>query len=266
MGYKVRTDIFEGPFDLLVHLIENAQMSIYDIRIAEITDHYMDWMNDMQSINVEPASEFLVLASTLLDIKSRMLLPRVIVNEDGVFVEEDPRSELVFKILEYKRFKNAAKVLERFEDEMQNVFEKPQEDISAYLNEPDEYLALGAAEFVQAFARFIEKKQKIEAVRKHYIIAERRKQSMENKSNAILAAFAGSDRDCIEFNDLIGEGNELVCELSDYVDKDRIQNMEKVLTFTTLLEMAKQKLVDVYQKSLFGRIDVKLHGKGEIEQ
>ena len=75
MSYKVRTEIFEGPFDLLVYLIESAQMSIYDIKIAEMTDQYMAYMDEMQALKVEPAGEFLVLASTLLDIKSKLLLP-----------------------------------------------------------------------------------------------------------------------------------------------------------------------------------------------
>lgn len=262
MSYKVRTEIFEGPFDLLVYLIESAQMSIYDIKIAEITDQYMAYMDEMQALKVEPAGEFLVLASTLLDMKSKLLLPRVVTTDDGVLIEEDPRNELVLRILEYKKFRYATNIFEEFETQMQNVFEKPQEDISEYTNEPDEYLMLGAEAFVQAFARFIEKKRKIEAVRRNYIIAERRRQNMENKSNAILESFAGSGRELISFDELVEAGN-LHEDLPEHMDEIKIRQMDTVLTFTTLLEMAKQKLVDVYQKSLFGRIDVKLQGKDE---
>lgn len=262
MSYKVRTEIFEGPFDLLVYLIESAQMSIYDIKIAEITDQYMEYMNEMQALKVEPAGDFLVLASTLLDIKSKLLLPRVMTTEDGVLIEEDPRNELVLRILEYKKFRRAANRFEELETQMHNVFEKPKEDISEYTNEPDEYLMLGTEEFVQAFARFIEKKQKIEAVRRNYIIAERRRQNMEKKSNAILESFAGSGRECISFDELIQAG-DLCEELYEHVDEVKIRRMETVLTFTTLLEMTKQKLVYIYQRSLFGRIDVKLQGKDE---
>ena len=98
MSYKVRLQSFEGPFDLLVYLIENAQMSIYDIRISEITRQYLAYIEDMKAMDFNVATEFMVLAATLIDIKSKMILPRATV-EGEVLLEEDPRIELVERLL-----------------------------------------------------------------------------------------------------------------------------------------------------------------------
>ena len=101
--YKVKLKSFEGPFDLLVYLIENAEMSIYDIKISEITNQYLAYLKEMEERDVALASEFMVLASSLIEIKSKMILPRA--TEDGQeIVGEDPRTELVARLLEYKRF------------------------------------------------------------------------------------------------------------------------------------------------------------------
>ena len=157
MSYKVSLQTFEGPFDLLVYLIENAQMSIYDIKITEITRQYMEYIENMKSMDVTVATEFMVLAATLIDIKSRMLLPRTADN-GGAYIDEDPRSELVERLLEYKKYKKGADILKEREEVMSLVYEKPQEDISAYLEEPDEYLALDIRQFASAFELFLRKK------------------------------------------------------------------------------------------------------------
>ena len=185
--YKVKLKSFEGPFDLLVYLIENAEMSIYDIRISEITNQYLAYIKAMEERDVALASDFMVLASTLIEIKSKMILPRV--SEDGnIAVDEDPRSELVERLIEYKRFKGIAGMLEAREERSMNIFEKPQEDISEYLENPDEYLSLDLKEFAAAFSLFIQKKQKVEAVRKHYTRIERERASMEKRISSILNA------------------------------------------------------------------------------
>ena len=127
--YKVKLQSFEGPFDLLVYLIENAEMSIYDIKISEITTQYLAYIKAMEERDVALAAEFMVLASSLIEIKSKMILPRM--TEDGqALVEEDPRTELVTRLVEYKQFKEIAEMLEQREEHSFNIFEKPQEDIS----------------------------------------------------------------------------------------------------------------------------------------
>ena len=102
MGINVKLQVFEGPLDLLLHLIDKNKVNIYDIPIVMITEQYMEYVNSMDKEDLDVVSEFLVMAATLLDIKSRMLLPQE-VNEEGEL--EDPRAELVEKLLEYKLFK-----------------------------------------------------------------------------------------------------------------------------------------------------------------
>ena len=101
MGIPIKLEVFEGPLDLLMHLIEKNKIDIYDIPIVEITDQYMEYIHAMEREDLGIMSEFMVMAATLLDIKCRMLLPKE-VNEDGE--EEDPRAELVEKLLEYKMY------------------------------------------------------------------------------------------------------------------------------------------------------------------
>ena len=101
-GIPVKLEVFEGPLDLLLHLIEKNKVNIYDIPIAEITDQYMEYIHQMQREDLNIMSEFMVMAATLISIKCRMLLPKE-VNEEGE--EEDPREELVRQLLEYKMYK-----------------------------------------------------------------------------------------------------------------------------------------------------------------
>ena len=119
LSYKLEK--FEGPLDLLLHLIEKNKVNIYDIPIAEITDQYMEYVRQMDEENLDVVSEFLVMAATLLDIKARMLLPKE-VNEEGE--EEDPRAELVMRLLEYKKYRLMSEELKDMESGADRVFYK----------------------------------------------------------------------------------------------------------------------------------------------
>lgn len=126
MSYHVKLEIFEGPLDLLLHLIRKHELDIYDIPIAPITQQYLEYLELMKSLDMEIAGDFLVMASTLTHIKSRMLLPKpenAEADEDGV----DPRAELVRRLLEYKRFKDAAASLEQREYDWSRVFTREAE-------------------------------------------------------------------------------------------------------------------------------------------
>ena len=105
-GYSLKLEAFEGPLDLLFHLLEKNKINLYDIPIAQLTDQYMEYLFAMQELDLELASEFLVMAATLLHIKSRMLLPEKKMQNSGN--ELDPREELVLRLLEYKKYKKAA--------------------------------------------------------------------------------------------------------------------------------------------------------------
>jgi segregation and condensation protein A len=116
MEYQVELDVFKGPLDLLLYLVKRNEVDICDIPIAKITEQFLDYMNVIQLLDVDWAGEFLVMAATLMEIKSRMLLPRP---QEGAADEEDPRLELVRQLIEYKKFKDAAVLLEEQAEKQQ---------------------------------------------------------------------------------------------------------------------------------------------------
>ncbi|MBR5316243.1 MAG: segregation/condensation protein A [Firmicutes bacterium] len=252
MSYRVSLQTFEGPFDLLVYLIENAQMSIEDIRIAEITTQYLEYIEEMKSLDINVATEFMVLAATLIDIKSRMLLPRATV-EGEMVLEEDPRSELVERLLEYKKFKIGAELLQAREEAMSHVYEKPQEDISAYLDQPDEYLSLDIKKFAGAFDLFLRKKKREEEVRSHYTKIEREKATIESRMVYI------KDRVLSVFNKGIGR---LSLKALIPNKKDRY---DVVVTFVSVLQMMRDRYLDAEQNSTYGEITI-IPGTRDLEE
>src|SRR5690606_29268658 len=137
MKYNVKIDAFEGPLDLLLHLINTMEINIYDIPMAEITDQYFIYVHTMKELELDVASEYLVMAATLLSIKSKMLLPQSeepLDDELDVEFEEDPREELVERLMEYKKFKEAARQLREKEEERGKLYTKPPSDLSEYTN------------------------------------------------------------------------------------------------------------------------------------
>ena len=252
MSYKVSLRSFEGPFDLLVYLIENAQMSIYDIQISEITCQYLDCVDRMKAMDFNVATEFMVLAATLINIKSRMILPRSTL-EGQTAEEEDPRSELVERLLEYKKYRKGAELLQEREEHMACVFEKPQEDISVYLDSPDEYLDLDIQKFAGAFDLFLRKKKREEEVRAHYTKIEREKATIETRMVYIRDRFkralaAGLRRLSLK---------ELILDKKDRYDI--------VVTFVSVLQMMRDKYLDAEQKTVYGDITVVL-GERKMEE
>jgi|SRR5690625_1487419 len=121
-AYQVKLDAFEGPLDLLLHLIDQLEIDIYDIPVADITTQYLDYIHTMQHLELNIASEYLVMAATLLSIKSQTLLPRQEITEDIDMYEEDPREALIQRLIEYQKFKNAANNLEEREQEASQIF------------------------------------------------------------------------------------------------------------------------------------------------
>ncbi len=242
MGYRVKTKIFEGPFDLLVYLIEHARMSIYDIKISEITAQYLGYIKQMQEADVNLASEFMVLAAQLLEIKSKMLLPRTAVDEEGETVYEDPRTELVAKLAEYKKYKAASEMLEERREYAAASLEKPQEDLSEYTGEPDEYLILDEAKFRAAFEEFLERKRKLEEIRAHHIRTEKQRITTEARIAGIRNFFSS-----------LPEGSR--ANFKELV-QDRNSKYDISVTFSSVLEMMKERKLDADQERLFGDIEV----------
>ena len=152
---KIKIDNFEGPFDLLFHLLEKNQFSIYDIPINIITDQYMEYLFAMQELDMEVASEFLVTAATLLHIKSRMLLPS---KKEELQEESDPREELVIRLLEYKKFKEFSNILRQREQYWTLVYYKLPEIIQ--FTKREETLELIPSELLRIYTELLEKNRK----------------------------------------------------------------------------------------------------------
>jgi len=241
MGYKVKLNVFEGPFDLLVYLIESARMNIYDIQVSEITAQYIHYINEMKQMDVSVSSDFMVLAAELIDLKSKMLLPRI-TSEGEEAINEDPRSELIEKLLEYKRFKNISEMLSEKEENGFRVYEKPQEDISKYIEDPDEFLKLDIHQFVTAFNIFLNKKKKVEEIKQRYERIERQKISAEARIAFIKKMFDEDNKKSLPFGDLV---------------LNKKDKYDVVLSFSSVLEMIKQKRLEAEQQRLFGEIIVK---------
>ncbi len=138
LHYNVKIDAFEGPLDLLLHLINRLEIDIYDIPVAEITEQYLLYIHTMKELELDLASEYLVMAATLLAIKSKMLLPKheeSLDDELEFAEEEDPRDELVERLIEYRKYKEAASDLKNLELERGLMFTKPPSDLSDYSSE-----------------------------------------------------------------------------------------------------------------------------------
>ena len=249
MSYKVKMEYFEGPFDLLVYLISNAEMSIYDIEVSLILDQYLDYMTGLDELDVDVATEFMVLAATLIEIKAKMLIPGN-TEEDIQGDFEDPRKELVQKIMEYKKFKNASfMVAERFSDNSQ-IYEKPQEDISVYLDNPEEFLRMDTTSFINAFNSFLLKKQRIEEMKKEYQRIERDRHTVSERIEYINSIFDFAKVDKLPFMKLLSS-------------KTRY---DTAVTFVSILEMVRGHQADALQEKPFGEITVKRLSLEEREE
>jgi segregation and condensation protein A len=244
----VKLNIFEGPFDLLVYLIENAEMSIYDIRVSEITAQYIRHIELMKEQDVMVGAEFLVLAATLIELKSKMLLPRIKVDGE---IEEDPRAELAQRLIEYTRFKKRAAALEEQLGYAMTKFAKPKEDLTPYTGEADEYLRMDMGEFIEAFKAFIYKKQKSEELKAMHHRVERERMSVAAKKKTIRQLFRKAKNRFISFRDLL------------LPDSDRY---DKVITFVSLLEMIKAGLAGARQSGNFKEIEVEVKRNGHDDE
>ncbi len=160
MEYKIRIDVFEGPMDLLLHLIDRAEIDIYDIPISLITEQFIEYIEKMEELNLEITSDFLVMAATLLEIKSKMLLPQREKSDDSQLeAEEDPRAELVRRLVEYKKFKSVAEKLREMESIQSKVFYKPKEDIIDNFNDNLEIGDVNIDDLLKALNNIIKRRK-----------------------------------------------------------------------------------------------------------
>ncbi|MCH8055295.1 MAG: segregation/condensation protein A [Deltaproteobacteria bacterium] len=233
MSTKVQLEIFEGPLDLLLHLIKKNEVSITDVPIATITEQYLSTLEVMQSLNLDVAGEFLVMAATLIHIKSRMLLPPG--EEDGEGEEEeDTREELIRRMLEYQRFKDAAGELEKREILRRDVFVRPSEA-------PEEVESVGFEglsifDLISAFRHILERFPEGEV---HEVTLERI--SVREKMNLLL-------------DDLHRRGKAVFQSLF----AGAASRMEVVVTFLAMLELVRIRAIRVWQEEHVGPIVIEL--------
>lgn len=158
MKYTITIDKFEGPLDLLLHLIKEEDIDIYDIKIEEVTKQYLDYIKAMKDMNLSVASEYLVMASELIEMKSKMLLPkRQEMDEDSY--EEDPREVLIERLLAYKKYKEITSEFKELELTRKLVFTKEPENLSHYAKEETNKDELGLSDLIEAFNLLMQKKE-----------------------------------------------------------------------------------------------------------
>ena len=252
MSYEVKTEAFEGPLDLLLHLINRLEIDIYDIKMAEITTQYMEHIHAMRVLELNEASEYLVMAATLLSIKSKMLLP--IHQEDDMEDDfdlnlDDPRDELVFKLIEYKKFKEAAGKLQDLEETRNLFYSRPPTDLSGY--QGNQQLALfeqdvNVYDMLGAFQKMLRRKQLNAPL--HTKVSKQEVSIRQSMDNVISTLKKHNGR--ISFY-----------ELFPTRDKNTI-----VTTFLALLELMKRQAVLVEQKSNFEELFVQLGKEIEINE
>ncbi|PTM58630.1 segregation and condensation protein A [Desmospora activa] len=243
MDVKIKLDMFEGPLDLLLHLIDRSELDVCEIPIARITDQYMEVLSSSQQLELDVASEFLVMAATLLAIKSRMLLPRAepVDLSDMMEVDEglDPREELVQRLLEYKKYKRLSEVLREREAERSQVYTRMPMDLTPYTPVENPVEGLSVDDLLQVFT-----------------------EALTRPRNEEPPPMTNLSRDEVSVSDRMEEiaetlwqkggrmhfSNLLVWEL---VTKDRV-----VTTFLALLELMKTKRVHIMQRELFQDIEI----------
>ena len=243
MGIPVKLPVFEGPLDLLLHLIESNKIDIYDIPIVTITDQYMEYIRAMESRDLNVMSEFLVMAATLLEIKAKMLLPAE-VDEEGE--EIDPRAELVERLLEYKMYKYMACELRDRAGLAGKVLYKEATipaEVASYVEPVDLTELVGdlTLQKLHEVFRSILKKQenKIDPVRSKFGTIEKEEGSLEDKMSYVEACLAGKSR--CSFRTLL-EGEA------------RKSKMHVIVTFLAVLELMKTGKLMVRQEETFGEI------------
>lgn len=237
----IKIQNFEGPFDLLFHLIEKNQVNIYDIPINLIADQYMEYLFAMQEMDLEVASEFLVMAATLLHIKSRMLLPE----KKEVQAEEiDPREELVLKLLEYRKYKEFSQALKQREKEWASLFYKLPEAIQ--FTRSDEVLELSPDLLKQVYTGLLERNRKkinpnVSGMNQ---IIQHEKVSLKSKMREIIRTLVS--RASFRFSELFNLGQKT--------------RLDVITGFMAILELAKLKKVHLEQKKQFD--DITIHKIG----
>ena len=226
---NIKIPVFEGPFDLLLHLIRENKLDIYDIPISVITSQYLEYIEIMKELNLEIAGDFLVMAATLIQIKSRMLLPPD--EEAAAEEQEDPRLDPVQRLLDYQKYKEAASGLRTKEEEWMRIFHK--EPLAEEGEEEGElYLFdLSLFDLLDAFKKILDKAPP------EVVSITRETLTVKDRISMIMEIIEG--KEAVRFEDLFRDG---------------ISRVQLIITFVSLLELIRLGLARVYQEKQFGNI------------
>jgi len=247
---KIKIANFEGPFDLLLHLIKKHEMDIYNIEINKITNQYIQYLDDMKTMDLEITSEFIVVAATLIEIKSKKLLP---VFKEEEKVEEDLEKNLVEKLIEYKKFKNAALFLkEKYINTGEVYTKKPEiiKEIKFEKKEEDIFKNLTLFDLYNIYNKLLE----------NFLNKQNNNNSIEEIEERIyLDKFKIEDK----MEDLISRVSyEKIVRFKNIIELSSCK-IETVVTFLALLELIKMRRVKAYQDINFG--DILIEGRREVE-
>jgi segregation and condensation protein A len=231
---RIHLPVFDGPLDLLLYLIRREKVDIHDIPIAPITRQYMEYLDLMRELNLDVAGEFMVMAATLIHIKSKMLVPVEPTEAEGEDETEDPRAELVRRLLEFQRYKEAAGVLHQQAQIRAATWMRPDSVVPRFDDAGEEMLEAGLFDLIAAFKELLDRRKTLLA---HEVEAQGK--SIEERIEELLA--------------LIKEGASI-----EFLELFAAQETkgDMILTFLALLELIRLKRVKVYQRGMFGPIRV----------
>ena len=231
---RIHLPLFEGPLDLLLYLIRREKIDIHDIPIAPITRQYMEYLELMKELNLDVAGDFMVMAATLIHIKSKMLVPVDPTEVEGEDEGEDPRAELVRRLLEFQRYKDAAGILHQQAQIRAATWTRPDTVLPQLDDLGEQMLEAGLFDLIAAFKELLERRKTLLA---HEV--DREGQSVESRMEELLALIReGESLEFLElFQSLATKGGMIV-------------------TFLALLELIRLKQVKVYQRGMFGAIRV----------
>lgn len=236
VGYKVTIDNFDGPLDLLLHLIKEQDIDIYDIKIEDITKQYLDYIKAMKELNLSVASEYLVMASELIEMKSKMLLPKRCTDLSDEY-EEDPREVLIERLLLYKQYKEVTSDFKNLEKERKLILTKNPENLSIYAKEEEKNDSLGIDDLINAFNELLRRKELEKPVATKIT---RKELSVSEKVNKIKNMLKSKKR--INFEEIF---DEPVVE-------------EVIISFLSVLEMVKKNEIELSQDGNFKSIIITL--------
>ncbi len=232
MEYEVKIDAFEGPLDLLLHLIKESKVDIWDIKIVDITDQYLNYIRSMEKLNLNIASDYLVMASELMEMKSKLLLPRTKLEEETE--EEDPREKLIQRLIEYQKYKDMTKNFKELEENRHEFYTKPPESLKEYTDEGViTNTDLSLDDLMKAFQKFLERK---EAEKPLATTVTKKEITVEERRTSIRKIL--KERKKVDF-----------FELFDVLTREYI-----VVTFLAVLEMARKQELTIYQENNFDNI------------